>query len=102
MDANCHVEPIHKIPTSDEQQNLTTVSLAVGGMGCPNCAARVRNSLLALTGVVDADVDHTTGFAFVEYSPSLVSVPSLLQAVTQAGNDGHHKYVAMLLKEATL
>jgi copper chaperone CopZ len=102
MDANCHVEPIQKIPTPDERKNLTTVGLAVWGMGCPNCSNRVRNSLLALTGVVEADVDHTTGFALVEYSPSLVSVPFLLQAVARAGNDGRHKYVAMLFEEATL
>jgi hypothetical protein len=29
-------------------------------------------------------------------------MPSLLQAVAQAGNDGRHKYVAMLLEEASL
>jgi copper chaperone CopZ len=102
MDSNCHVEPIQKETMPDERKDLTSVDLAVWGMGCPNCAARVRNSLLALTGVVEADVDHTTGIVFVEYSPELVSMPSLLQAVAQAGNDGRHKYVAMLLEEASL
>jgi copper chaperone CopZ len=102
MDSNCYVEPIQKEATQEERQNLETVGLAVWGMGCPNCAARVRNSLLALTGVVEADVDQRTGYAFVEYSPSLVSVASMLEVITQAGNDGHHRYVAMLLKEATL
>ncbi len=102
MDANCHVEPVQKINSLDERKNLATVGLTVWGMGCINCAIRVRNALLALVGVVEADVDHTTGFAFVEYSPSLVSVPSLLQAVAQAGDNNRHKYIAMFLEEAPL
>ena len=97
MNVNCHVEPLQKIITSDERMNLTTASLAVWGMGCPNCAARVHNGLLALTGVVEAEVDHTTGFAFVEYSQDLVSIPDLLEAVAQAGDNSRHKYVAMCL-----
>lgn len=100
MDANCHVEPVQKITATAERQSLTTVGLTVWGMGCINCATRVRNALLALTGVVEADVDHTTGFAFVEYSPSLVSVPSLLQAVAKAGDNDRHKYIAMIFEEA--
>ena len=102
MNANCHVEPVQKISTPEERQNLATVGLTVWGMGCQNCSNRVRNGLLALPGVVEADVDHTTGFAFVEYSPSLVSMPALLQAVAQAGDGERHKYIAMLLDEATL
>ena len=97
MDANCHVEPIQKITTDIETQSLTTVGLAVWGMGCINCATRVRNSLLGLVGVVEADVDHTTGSAFVEYSRDLVSMPALLLAVAQAGDGNRHKYVATLL-----
>lgn len=97
MNANCHVEPLQKIITSDERMNLTTVGLAVWGMGCSNCATRVRNGLLALAGVVGADVDHTTGFAFIEYSQDLVSLPDLLLAIAQAGGDTRHKYAGMYL-----
>lgn len=43
MDENCHVEPLQKTATPEEQQATTSALLAVGGMGCPNCAARVRN-----------------------------------------------------------
>jgi len=101
MNANCHVEPIQKVTTTDELQSLTTVGLAIWGMGCVNCATRVRNALLALTGVVEADVDHATGFASVEYSQNLASLPALLQAVAQAGDGEHHKYIAMLLDSTT-
>jgi len=99
MDTNCHVEPVQKISTPEERQGITTARLTVWGLGCLNCANRVRNSLIALIGVVDANVDHTTGFALVEYNADLVSIPSLIQAVVQAGNDSYHKYFAMLLNE---
>ena len=96
MDENCHVEPIRKTATSDEQQTVTTALLAVWGMGCPNCAARVRNSLIALTGVVEAYVDHTAGMAQVNFNPNLTSLPALVEAVAQAGGDGRHEYQAQL------
>jgi copper chaperone CopZ len=96
----CYVEPLTKTATPDEKKNLAVIGLIVWGMGCKNCAARVRNSLIALKGVVDADVEHTTGFAFVEYNPDLVGMPSLLDAVAKAG-DNHHKYIAMLSQDAT-
>ena len=97
MDENCHVEPMQKISTVEEQQATALIMLGVQGMGCPNCAARVRNSLLGLKGVTEADVDHLTGTAGVEFNPNLVAVPALLEAVRQAGNDGRHRYQAFRL-----
>jgi copper chaperone CopZ len=91
MDETCHVEAIQKIVTVEEQQATALIRLVVHGMGCPNCAARVRNGLLALNGVTEADV---------EFNPNLVAVPALLQAVAQAGNDGRHRYHAFSLSDA--
>ena len=71
--------------------------LGVRGMGCPNCAARVRNRLLGLKGVTEADVDHFTGTADVEFNPNLVTIATLFDAVAQAGNDGRHRYQAFRL-----
>jgi copper chaperone CopZ len=102
MDSNCHVVPVRKLTPPAERNNLTTVSLTIWGMGCPNCANRVRNSLLALNGVVEAEVNHTTGFACVEYNQALVSESSLLQAVSQAGSDGRHNYLARLFEDGSL
>lgn len=99
MDDNCHVEPIKKIATVDERQKVETVVLAVWGMGCPNCASRVRNSLLMLNGVVDAFVDHTAGAAQVSYNPDLASVEALIGAVARAGGDGRHEYGARPLRQ---
>jgi copper chaperone CopZ len=94
MDENCHVAPLQKTATAEEQQTTTSALLAVWGMGCPNCAARVRNSLLALKGVVDAEVDHTIGMAEVVFNPNLTAIPALIEAVARAGGDGRHEYRA--------
>jgi copper chaperone CopZ len=95
MDENCHVEPLHKKVTLAEYQKTRLALLAVQGMGCPNCAARVHNSLIALHGVTDVRVDHLTGNAQVTFNPDVVAFPALLAAVAQAGNDGRHAYRAM-------
>lgn len=97
MDENCHVEPVQKIATAEEQRATSVILLGVQGMGCPNCAARVRNSLLGLTGVTEADVDHITGTADVEFNPNLVAIPALFEAIARAGNDGRHQYRAFRL-----
>ena len=97
MDETCHVEPVQKIATVEEQQATALTLLGVQGMGCPNCAARVRNGLLALKGVTEADVDHCTGTAYVEFNPNLVTISALFEAVAQAGNDGRHRYRAFRL-----
>jgi len=97
MDENCYVEPIQKNATAEERQKIEKALFVVWGMGCPNCAARVRNSLLLLNGVVNAYVDHTAGVAGVIYNPELATVEMLISAVARAGNDGRHEYGARLL-----
>lgn len=94
MDDNCHVEPVQKIVTDIERNKVETALLAVWGMGCPNCANRVRNSLLSLNGVIHVYVTHEYGFAEVAYNPDLASVELLVGAVAQAGGDGRHEYGA--------
>ncbi len=97
MEENCHVSPIEKAATKEELTVTQTVRLGVYGMGCPNCAARVRNGLISLTGVVEAAVDHIAGTADVVYNPKLVGVEAMLTAVAHAGNDGKHSYRGALI-----
>jgi len=99
MDDNCYVEPVQKIITEEERQKVEMALLTVWGMGCPNCAARVRNSLLSLNGVVSADVDQIAGTARVYFNSDLVRVQTLITAVARAGNDGRHEYGARLLNK---
>ena len=100
MEHDCRVEPIQKVATVDEQEQIELALLAVWGMDCPNCANRVRNSVLALYGVTDASVDHAAGLAQVSYNPTLVKIDSLISAIRGAGRDGQHSYGAKLMATA--
>ncbi len=97
MESNCHVEPVEKVVGVQDLSEAHMVGLAVSGMGCVNCGARVRNGLLALDGVVSADVDWETGLALVDYVPSKTGVEAILNAVAAAGNDGQHNYRAEVI-----
>lgn len=98
MDENCYVEPIYKdAVNAEELRNADSALLAVWGMGCPNCATRVRNSLLALEGVLGADVYLNMALAEVRYNGRKVSPDALVDAVSRAGNDGRHEYRAQLI-----
>jgi copper chaperone CopZ len=100
MEHDCRVEPIQKVASIHEQEQIELALLAVRGMGCPNCANRVRNGVLALYGVTDASVDHAAGLAQVSYNPALVKIDSLISAIRGAGRDGYHSYEAKLMATA--
>lgn len=99
MSNDCHVDPLQKTATLEERQHLTTTTLTVSGMGCPNCAARVRNGLLSLDGVVEAYVNHTLGLAQVDFNPNLTNMSALVAAVARAGGDGRHEYRATPIRQ---
>ncbi|MDL1894686.1 heavy-metal-associated domain-containing protein [Anaerolineae bacterium CFX7] len=98
MNANCHVELIQKDVSVEDQNAAQMVILAVWGLGCENCANRVRNSLLRLDGVVSADIALAHGLAMVDYVPSKTNSNDILLAVAAAGNDGHHHYRAEIVQ----
>jgi copper chaperone CopZ len=96
---NCHVEPLKKSLDQETLSSAKAVYLAIWGMGCPTCATRVRNGLLSLQGVLAAEVNLEQGLAVTAYDPEIVTVNDLLQAVSAAGNDGRHNYLAELIQE---
>jgi copper chaperone CopZ len=96
---NCHVDPVEKTLDRQSIESAVAAYLLVGGMGCANCAMRVRNGLISLEGVFAADVELEQGVAAAAYDPERVTTDDLLQAVAQAGNDGRHHYVAHLIKQ---
>ena len=99
MDENCYVEPIYKNTVSGEAlRKADSALLAIWGMGCPNCATRVRNSLLALEGVYGVDVSLNMALAEVRYDGKKVSTEMLVNAVSRAGNDGRHEYREKLIR----
>lgn len=95
MDHNCHVEPIQKFVTPEEQETAEILTLWIAGMGCPSCATRVRNGLLALKGVVRAEVNHQGATAVLLYNPVLVNITDIADAVAESGSASNHHYQLM-------
>lgn len=103
MDESCHVDPVQKTPSVEEQRERASVLLAVEGMGCPNCANRVRNRLLQVYGVVSVDMALEPGRAQVVFNSQWTKPEDLRRAVAAAGGDGRHEYRAYVIGEgATL
>ena len=92
QDKSCQVEPITKQPKGEELSRTKRRWLAVRGMGCTNCAHRVRNSLLGLEGVSSVQVDLERAVAVVDFNPTMLRLVDLAQAVSAAGGDGTHEY----------
>lgn len=94
----CHVEAAPR-PSIDEgtREAAASVMLAVSDLGCANCANRVRNALLAMDGVLAADVDLPSRTATVAYDDGRVTVDDLVGAVEAAGAGTRHAYRAVLL-----
>lgn len=101
MSENCHVDTVEKTAMAEERRNLNTALLAMEGIGCTNCAARVRNSLLSLEGVVEAHIVLEMSIAEVTFNSQLVTLPALIEAVARAGGDGRHTYRARTWDEAS-
>jgi len=97
MSDNCHVEPVQKSALDHVIQSANRILLSVSGMGCTNCATRVRNGLLSLNGVHDAEVMLNMRMAEVYFDEKKVSAEMLVQAVAEAGNDGRHNYQAQAI-----
>lgn len=92
---DCHVEPLTGRVPEREREGAEVGYLALAGLGCPNCANRVRNALLRATGVVDVEVDLTSALATVWYRPDEGRVWDFVNAVSVAGLGTHHRYLAV-------
>lgn len=97
MDETCYVEPLNKSTPADQLRKADLALMTIKGMGCQNCATRVRNSLLSLNGVYDVDIYLNMAMAEVTFDGQQVSSRMLVEAVAQAGNDGRHNYLAHLV-----
>ncbi len=74
------LNPLPASKTRSEEWNL-----AVGGMHCASCVARVEGALAKVPGVTEARVNLATERASVVVDPSLVNEPALIKAVALAG-----------------
>lgn len=77
---------IRRAPETPAASSVS-LALAIEGMTCASCVARVETALRDVPGVADAAVNLTTGLASVTAHPADPSAltASLLQAVSRAG-----------------
>ncbi len=98
MDDPCvEIQQFDKQPTPAETTQQSTAYFEIDGMGCGNCANRVRNALLKTYGVTAVLIDQPAGLGEVQYNSALVSPAALVLAVQSSGNDGFHHYDARVL-----
>jgi Cu+-exporting ATPase len=71
-------------PPSAETPLTAVVELAVGGMTCSSCAARIEKKLNKVDGV-SATVNYATEKAAVHYDPAVVSPDQLVSVVEAVG-----------------
>jgi copper-transporting P-type ATPase V len=77
--------PAVSSPPGTTEVPLVTAELALGGMHCSACAARIERALGRLPGVASASVNLATARAFVSYHGSETSAGALCQTVADAG-----------------
>lgn len=65
--------------------NTMQMTLAVTGMSCANCAAKVKKSLLAVPGVSQVTVNVETGKAVVTVEMAKCDEKALVKAVEKVG-----------------
>ena len=70
------------------QVRVETVRLAIDGMTCATCAQRIEKALDRVDGVASAQVNLASEVATVAFTPGVVDVPALLEAVKRAGYEG--------------
>ena len=81
----------------EDLEPITAAFFVVFGMDCPRCAARIRNSLLSVEGVIEAYVDYAGSTVQVIFNPQLTNVPALVTTVNQTPAENRHGYWAVFL-----
>ena len=70
---------------TQQPEELRVCSLAVTGMSCGHCSARITSVLMAMAGVRSADVDWEAGTAVVVVDRGVVTAAALAEAVEDTG-----------------
>ena len=72
------------LPTASAPVTTASIDLAVTGMTCASCAARIEKRLNRLDGA-EATVNYATEIAHVRFDPSALSADDLVAAVESVG-----------------
>ncbi len=75
----------HKEAAKPAPADAQTITLKVTGMSCDSCANAVRNALLKIDGVFDAEVSFDKGVANVTVDAKKVDEAKLGDAIVKAG-----------------
>ncbi len=73
--------------TAVEPRTHVAATLAIQGMSCASCAARIEKGLKRIPGVTDASVNLATERASVTYDPTQATTNDLVAKVQQVGYD---------------
>jgi Cu+-exporting ATPase len=71
----------------DKNSESSRITLSVVGMHCASCSQKVERALGNLEGVDSASVNLATEKAVVEYSPDILNIGQLIEAVKSVGFD---------------
>ena len=69
----------------DGRASEQSVHLGVPDMDCPSCAHKVDKSLQRVEGLVEANLQPTTGTAAVTYNPERTTEADVVEAIENAG-----------------
>ena len=75
----------HAVSQAGYRVPVTTQRLALEGMTCASCVARIEGALTAMPGVVQATVNLASEEATVRFVPGALSTRDLVAAVESAG-----------------
>ncbi|MEI8216571.1 MAG: heavy metal translocating P-type ATPase [Eubacteriales bacterium] len=71
--------------TSQDEKVTEKTSLNVYGMTCALCTVTIEEKLKKMDGVTQATVSYASEKAKIEYDPSIIEMPKIIQAIENSG-----------------
>lgn len=75
---HCHEEGCHCHEAHEETPTMHTMTVTIKGMNCNHCRTNAQKAIESLPGVVRADVDLSSGRAFIEGDTTMEAVRQVL------------------------
>jgi Cu+-exporting ATPase len=79
------IDPVCGMEVREEDTAGASADIAVEGMSCASCVARIEKALLASPGVLKAAVNLATARAHIEYLPNETNRRDLAKVIESAG-----------------
>jgi copper chaperone len=65
--------------------NMETINLTVEGMSCGHCVSSIKNSVGALSGIGQVNVDLRSKKVAVEYDPKKINTQAIKDTIEDQG-----------------